>query len=54
MRLLGVLASFSAVIGLAVPAHADARGYLAELDENGVSYSDPDVRPTQGSPSVKG
>ena len=31
MRLL-VLASFSALIGLAVPAHADAGDYLAELD----------------------
>jgi hypothetical protein len=41
MRLLVVLASFSAVIGLAVPAHADAGGYLAELDKAGVSYSDP-------------
>jgi Protein of unknown function (DUF732) len=41
MRLLVVLASFAAVIGLAVPAHADAGSYLAELDEAGVSYSDP-------------
>jgi hypothetical protein len=40
MRLL-VLASFSALIGLAVPAHADAGDYLAELDRAGVSYSDP-------------
>jgi len=41
VRLLVVLASFSALIGLAVPAHADAGGYLAELDRAGVSYSDP-------------
>jgi Protein of unknown function (DUF732) len=41
MRLLVVLASFAVVIGLAVPAHADARGYLAELDKAGVSYRDP-------------
>jgi hypothetical protein len=41
MRLLVVLASFSAVIGVAVPAHADAAGYLAELDKAGVSYSNP-------------
>jgi hypothetical protein len=41
MRLLVVLASFSALIGLAVPAHADAGGYLAELDQAGVSYRDP-------------
>ena len=41
MRLLVVLASFSALIGLAVPAHADGGGYLAELDRAGVSYSDP-------------
>jgi len=40
MRLL-VLAIFSALIGLAVPAHADAGGYLAELNRAGVSYSDP-------------
>jgi uncharacterized protein DUF732 len=40
MRLL-VLASFSALIGLAVPAHADAGDYLAELDRAGVSYSNP-------------
>jgi len=40
MRLL-VLASFSALICLAVPAHADAGDYLAELDRAGVSYSDP-------------
>jgi hypothetical protein len=41
MRLLVVLASFSTVIGLAAPAHADAAGYLAELGKAGVSYSDP-------------
>jgi len=41
MRLLVVLASFSPVICLAVPAHADAAGYLAELGRAGVSYSNP-------------
>ena len=41
MRLLVVLASFSAVIGLAVPAHADAGSYLAELDQAGVSHGNP-------------
>ena len=41
MRLLVVLASFSALIGLAVPAHADAGSYLAELDRAGVSHGDP-------------
>lgn len=41
MRLLVVLASFPALIGLAVPAHGDAGGYLAELDQAGVSYRDP-------------
>jgi Protein of unknown function (DUF732) len=41
MRLLAVLASISAIIGLAVPVHADAGGYLAELDQAGVSYRDP-------------
>ena len=41
MRLLVGLASLSAGIGLAVPTHADAGGYLAELNESGVSYSDP-------------
>jgi len=38
---LPVLASLSALIGLAAPAHADAGSYLAELDRAGVSYSDP-------------
>jgi hypothetical protein len=41
MRLLVVLASFSALIGLAVPAHADAGSYLAELDQAGVSHGNP-------------
>jgi Protein of unknown function (DUF732) len=41
MRLLVVLASFSALIGLAVPVHADTGGYLAELDRAGVSHGDP-------------
>jgi Protein of unknown function (DUF732) len=41
MRFLVVLAGFSALIGLAVPAHADAGGYLAELDRAGVSFRDP-------------
>ena len=41
MRPLLVLASFSALMGLAVPAHADADSYLAELDRAGVSYKDP-------------
>lgn len=41
MRLLVVLASSSALIGLAVPAHADAGSYLAELDRAGVSHGDP-------------
>ena len=41
MRFLVVLASFSALIGLAVPAHADADSYLAELDQARVSHGDP-------------
>lgn len=40
MRLLVVLAGFSALIGTAGTALADAGGYLAELDRAGVSYRD--------------
>jgi Protein of unknown function (DUF732) len=46
MRLLVVLASFAAVIGLAVPAHADPSGddaaFLAALKQAGITYQDPD------------
>jgi len=46
MRLLAVLASFAAVIGLAVPAHADPSGddaaFLAALKQAGITYQDPD------------
>jgi hypothetical protein len=41
VRLLVVLASFSALIGVATPAQADAGSYLAELDRAGVSHGDP-------------
>lgn len=48
MRLLGVLASFAAVTGLAVPAHADPSGddaaFLAALKQAGITYQDPDRR----------
>ena len=44
MRLLAVLASFAAVIGLAVPAHGDPGGddadFLAPLERAGVPYTD--------------
>ena len=46
MRLLAVLASFAAVIGLAMPAHADPSGddaaFLAALKQAGITYQDPD------------
>jgi Protein of unknown function (DUF732) len=46
MRLLVVLASFAAVVGLAVLAHADLSGddaaFLAALKQAGITYQDPD------------
>jgi hypothetical protein len=44
MKLLLTAAGFAAVIGMAVPAHADSTddAFIASLDKAGISYSDPD------------
>ncbi|WP_231999611.1 DUF732 domain-containing protein [Mycobacterium sp. 1245852.3] len=45
MKLLLVAASFAAVIGMAVPAHADDTddAFVASLDSAGITYSDSDT-----------
>ncbi|MEB4210870.1 DUF732 domain-containing protein [Mycobacterium sp. 94-17] len=44
MKLFLALAGFAAVIGMAVPAHADSTddAFIASLDKAGITYSDPD------------
>ena len=44
MRFLLTLSSFAAIIGMAVPAHADSTddAFLASLNAAGITYSDPD------------
>jgi Protein of unknown function (DUF732) len=44
MKLFFAAAGFAAVIGMAVPAHADSTddAFIASLDKAGISYSDPD------------
>ena len=44
MKLLLTAAGFAAVIGMAVPAHADSTddAFIASLDKAGITYSDPD------------
>ncbi|MFZ1177140.1 MAG: DUF732 domain-containing protein [Mycobacterium sp.] len=44
MKLLLAAASFAAIIGIAVPAHADSTddGFIASLQSAGITYSDPD------------
>src|SRR5438309_989110 len=45
MKLLLTLAGFAAVIGLAVPAHADSTddAFIASLNAAGITYSDSDA-----------
>jgi len=45
MKLLLTLAGFAAVIGLAVPAHADSTddSFIASLNAAGITYSDTDA-----------
>jgi hypothetical protein len=45
MKLLLTMASFVAVIGMAVPAHADSTddSFIASLNAAGITYSDPDA-----------
>jgi hypothetical protein len=45
MKLLLPLACFAAVIGMAVPAHADSTddSFIASLNAAGITYSDPDA-----------
>lgn len=45
MKLLLTLAGFAAVIGLAVPAHADSSddSFIASLKAAGITYSDSDA-----------
>jgi hypothetical protein len=44
MKLLLTAAGFAAVIGMAVPAHADSTddAFIASLNKAGISFSDPD------------
>ncbi|HTX95940.1 MAG TPA: DUF732 domain-containing protein [Mycobacterium sp.] len=44
MKLLLVVASFAAVIGMAAPAHADSTddSFLASLQAASITYNDPD------------
>jgi hypothetical protein len=44
MKLLLTVTSFAAIIGMAVPAHADSTddAFLASLQAAGITYSDPD------------
>ena len=44
MRVLPFLASAAALVGIAIPAHADADGdaFLAALNKAGISYKSPD------------
>lgn len=44
MKLLLTAAGFAAVIGMAVPAHADSTddAFVASLDKAGITYADPD------------
>ena len=45
MKLLLTLTSFAAIIGMAVPAHADSTddAFIASLKAAGITYSDPDA-----------
>ena len=45
MKLLLILASFAAVIGMAVPAHADSAddSFIAALKAADITFSDPDA-----------
>jgi len=44
MKLLLTVTSFAAIIGMAVPAHADSTddSFIASLNAAGITYSDPD------------
>jgi hypothetical protein len=44
MKLFLTVTSFAAVIGMAVPAHADSTddAFIASLNAAGITYSDPD------------
>lgn len=44
MKLLLIVTGFAAIIGMAVPAHADSTddAFLASLDKASITYSDPD------------
>jgi len=52
MRLLALLASFAAGIGLAVPAHADPTGddaaFIAALDQAAITYTNRDQAVADG------
>src|ERR1700758_70886 len=45
MKLLLALASFAAIIGMAIPAHADSTddAFIAALKAANISFSDPDA-----------
>ncbi|OMC14511.1 DUF732 domain-containing protein [Mycobacterium sp. SP-6446] len=45
MKLLLTLTSFAAIIGMAMPAHADSTddAFIASLKAAGITYSDPDA-----------
>jgi Protein of unknown function (DUF732) len=45
MKLLLTLTSFAAIIGMAIPAHADSTddAFIASLKAAGITYSDPDA-----------
>ena len=45
MKLLLTLTSFAAIIGMAVPAHADSTddAFISALNAAGITYSDPDA-----------
>ncbi|OBH61263.1 hypothetical protein A5685_25440 [Mycobacterium colombiense] len=45
MKLLLIVASVAAAVGMAVPAHADDTddAFIASLDKAGITYADPDT-----------